>query len=146
MNTPMNKRRLETMERIEQALVELLQTCSMKEISVTDICRRANINRSTFYANYDDVAALAAAFCRNLEKRTADLAQPAGNYVWLFEHVAANPMTFRAYFSLEIPPIAGDYQTLFRRNGVYGIVKRWFDGGCIESAKEMDRLLDRIIK
>ena len=142
----MNKRRLETMERIEQALAELLQTCSMKEISVTDICRRANINRSTFYANYDDVAALATAFCRNVEKRTAAFAQPSSNYVWLFEHVAANPTTFRAYFSLEIPPTADDYKTLFIRNGVYGIVKRWFDGGCMESAEEMDRLLDWIIK
>ncbi len=146
MNKSMNRRRLETMAGLEQALVELLQTRALKEISVTDICRRANINRSTFYANYDDVAALAAAFCRNVEKRTAALAQPAGNYVWLFEHVAANPMTFRAYFSLEIPPIADDYQTLFRRNGVYGIVKRWFDGGGMESAEEMDHLLDRIIK
>ena len=146
MNTPMNKRRLETMEHIEQAFVELMQTCSMKEISVTDICRHANINRSTFYANYDDVAALAAAFCSNVEKRTADLAQSADNFVWLFEHVAANPMAFRAYFRLDIPPAASDYKSLFIRNGVYGIVKCWFDGGCMESAEEMGRLLARIIE
>ena len=55
MNAKMNQRRLATIEKIESAFISLLQTKSVREISVTDICAQADINRSTFYENYADV-------------------------------------------------------------------------------------------
>lgn len=50
MNTPNNKRKKESMERIEKVFIELLQTKALNEISVSDICKRAGLNRTTFYA------------------------------------------------------------------------------------------------
>mgnify|MGYP002508929830 CR=1 FL=1 len=47
------------MQKIEQVLVELLQTKELNQISVSDICKRAGLNRSTFYANYVDIYGLA---------------------------------------------------------------------------------------
>lgn len=43
MNTPNNKRKKESMERIEKAFIELLQTKELNEISVSNICKRAAI-------------------------------------------------------------------------------------------------------
>ena len=38
------------MERIEKVFIEMLQTKKLSEISVSDICKLAGLNRTTFYA------------------------------------------------------------------------------------------------
>lgn len=43
---------------IRQAFQELLQEKAFEKITVTDIVKRADINRSTFYAHYPDVRGL----------------------------------------------------------------------------------------
>jgi len=43
---------------IRQAFMELLKEKSFEKITVTDIVKRADINRSTFYAHYPDVMGL----------------------------------------------------------------------------------------
>lgn len=43
---------------IRQALFELLKDKPINKITVTDICKLADINRSTFYSYYEDVYAL----------------------------------------------------------------------------------------
>ena len=43
---------------IRQALFDLLQEKPIAKITVTDICKLADINRSTFYSYYEDVYAL----------------------------------------------------------------------------------------
>ena len=59
MNTPNNKRKKESIERIEKVFISLLQTNELNEISVSDICKLAGLNRTTFYANYTDIYGLA---------------------------------------------------------------------------------------
>ena len=59
MNVKNNKRHQETIENIEKAFVLLLKDNELKEISVTELCKTAGINRSTFYAKYEDVSVLA---------------------------------------------------------------------------------------
>ena len=59
MNTPNNKRRKQSQEKIKKVFVEMLQTKELSHISVSDICKKAKINRTTFYSNYEDIYALA---------------------------------------------------------------------------------------
>ena len=59
MNTPNNKRKKESIRRIEKVFIDLLQTKKLNEIRVSDICKEAKINRTTFYANYTDIYGLA---------------------------------------------------------------------------------------
>ena len=47
-----------TKTMIRDALIDLLEEQPLEKISVTDICERADVNRSTFYAHYEDVSAL----------------------------------------------------------------------------------------
>ena len=51
MNTKNNKRRRESVEKIEKALVQLLQTTELKKISIADICKETGLNRKecTYY-------------------------------------------------------------------------------------------------
>ena len=45
----------------------LIQTKELNEISVSDICKRAGLNRTTFYANYSDIYGLADTIRERLE-------------------------------------------------------------------------------
>lgn len=54
-----NNRRVQyTRQQLKQALIALLKTQPLAQITVTSICRRADVNRGTFYAHYDNPAVL----------------------------------------------------------------------------------------
>lgn len=145
MNTEMNQRRQNTLDSIETAFFQLIQNKTLKDISVSELCKVAEINRSTFYENYDDLNTLASAWCRKVENLTAAQLHPDSDYVWLFKYVLANRDIFTAYFKLAMLPEAEDYQSAFRRRGIYAVVKTWLENGCQESAEHMSQLLQRLI-
>ena len=93
MNTAHNKRRQESRRKMEEAFISELQYKELQQITVTDICRAAKVNRSTFYANYIDIFDLAEAVQNRLEKDVINLyheewMQGSGsdNFLPLFRH------------------------------------------------------------
>ena len=54
-----DSRRVKMTKRLlHDALLELLRTQPLEKTTVTDVCRQADVNRSTFYAYYRDVSQL----------------------------------------------------------------------------------------
>ena len=53
-----NRRVRMTKRCMKDALLELLDKMPLNKVSVTDICNTADVNRSTFYAYYNDIEAL----------------------------------------------------------------------------------------
>lgn len=51
----MDKRTVKTEKIIKDAFFKFLKTKSAEKITVTEICREADINRSTFYDHYEDM-------------------------------------------------------------------------------------------
>lgn len=107
MNTKNNRRWRESMQKFEQVLVELLQTKELNEIRVSELCKRAGLNRSTFYANYEDIYALADAIRERLESNVSELYRDeisqgynSNNYLVLFRHIQQNQIFYRTYFKL----------------------------------------------
>ena len=49
-----------TATRINNAFIELLEIKKFSDISISDICNKAGIHRSTFYAHYNNTVELAA--------------------------------------------------------------------------------------
>ena len=45
---------IKTKKVIYEALIDLMKEKTFEEIKVSDICNKALINRSTFYAHYED--------------------------------------------------------------------------------------------
>lgn len=43
-----------TASKMDRALIELLENKDFSDISIMDICAKAGVNRSTFYAHYDN--------------------------------------------------------------------------------------------
>lgn len=143
MNIKNNIRHKETMKNITSALVSLLQNKSLKEISVTDICETAKINRSTFYEKFSDLPVLSKAFSEEVEKQAAEYPHNNEEFSWVFDYVKANKDIFTAYFKVGISEIETDYKTIFFRNGVYSVIKLWFEEGCKESSEQMSEIVLR---
>mgnify|MGYP005779484691 FL=1 len=166
MNTPNNKRRKESMERIENVFVALLQTKELDEIRVSDICKRAGLNRTTFYANYADIYGLADAIRNKLENEVTDLYEDeitqrfnSNDYLKLFRHIKDNQIFYQTYLKLgydnEYKVIAYDvnlarehfhnqfveYHMEFFRAGITQIIKLWLKNGCRESPEDMVEIL-----
>ena len=143
MNTKDNKRHQETMHRAYATFAELLREQELNKLSVTALCEAANIDRSTFYANFEDISALANTYSSEIEKQVAAQPHVEGEFAWIFEYILENKDLFQVYFKLGISQTAADYKTLFFRNGVYSVAKLWFTEGCKESPQKMGEIIKR---
>lgn len=166
MNTKNNKRRRESIEKIEKVFVKLIQTKEISEISVSDICKRAELNRTTFYSNYVDIYDLADKIRKKLENDVAVLYHSeiahkynSNNYLKLFEHIKNNQIFYKTYFKLgydnqqtaylydinQAKKFFGkkyiEYHIEFFKAGFNAIVKKWLNGGCKETPEEMAKIL-----
>lgn len=166
MNTKNNRRRRESVERIEKTFLELLQTRELNQITVSDICKGCQLNRSTFYANYVDLYDLADKVRERLESEVKRLYEAeteqrlnSNDYLKLFRHMRDNQLFYRTYFKLgydnqfqlecydihQARQYFGnqhiEYHIEFFRCGFNAVVKKWLAGGCRETPEEMEAIL-----
>jgi len=165
MNTPNNKRKRNSQEKIEKTFLQLIQKKNINEISVSTICEIAKLNRSTFYANYIDVYDLVEKVKLRMADEFAEIMlsfnskQDANGYLNMFKQIKENQIFFKTYFKLEdisISPITQhnaemaekyynneyiDYNIEFFRAGLNAIIKKWLNTGCKESPEEMSNIL-----
>lgn len=165
MNTKNNRRRQASVEKIRKAFMLFLQDKKLDQISVSDICKEAGINRSTFYANYADIYDLADNLCQELEQDVTRLLvleagwqNSAREFLKLFRHIQENQSLYAFYFKLgyenrdltfyddrdlaSLPDADSiDYHVAFFRHGFNAIVKLWLRRGCRETPEQMYRIL-----
>ena len=167
MNTKNNKRRRESVAAIEKAFIELLEEKEFREITVSNICKQTGLNRSTFYANFEDLYALAEHIRHQLEGEFAALFDPlpalthseTGAALRMFTHIYENQPAYRTYFKLGFADRNNilqydtqraeqdfhsehiDYHITFFRAGFNALVQRWLSGGCTETPEEMTDIL-----
>ncbi|MFD5128940.1 TetR/AcrR family transcriptional regulator [Streptomyces olindensis] len=63
---PGDRRVRRTRAALQGALIGLVEERDLSQISVADVVERADVNRSTFYAHYQDVHELAEAACTSM--------------------------------------------------------------------------------
>lgn len=143
MNAKNNKRHQETAESINAAFLSLLQEKELLDITVTDICEIADIARSTFYAHYEDVSALANAYAARIEKQVSEQPHADSEFAWVFEFIKSNEKVFKLYFKLGMSNVSAEYKMIFFRTGAYAVAKMWFEDGCTESPEQMGEILKR---
>lgn len=130
-------------ESINVAFASLLQSKELRDITVTDICVLAGIERSTFYAHYNDVAALANDYAAQIEKQVSEQPHKENDFSWIFDYIKEHPDLFKIYFKLGVSQVSSDYKTIFFRNGAYSVAKMWFEDGCVESSEQMGVIIKR---
>ena len=143
MNTKNNQRHQDAIAAIEAAFISLLNEKELKDISVSELCEKAEISRSTFYENYTDVFSLANVCAEKIEKCVAEQIHVDGEFAWIFDYIKTNSVVFEIYFKLGMSKKSADYKTLFFRNGVYAVAKMWFEGGCVEPPERMGEIIKR---
>lgn len=118
-NTKNDKRLRQSVEKIENAFVEALQAKKLSQISVSDVCKAAEMNRSSFYANFVDIYALADQVKAHLEDEVNQL------------------------YALEVEQKfnSNAYHITFFKIGLNAIIKRWLNGGCRETPEEMNEII-----
>ena len=165
MNTPNNKRKRDSIERIQKAFAELLVTRELNEISVTELCEMAKINRTTFYANYLDVFDLADKFRERLEDDVRELyreeretRRSSFDFLKLFREIRENQLFYTILFKLgtgnlslrEYDVAAAneryggeyiDYHIEFFNAGLNAVLRKWLKGGCVEEPEEIEKII-----
>lgn len=165
MNIANNKRRKNSQEKIERVFVQLIQRKNIGEISVSTICEKAGLNRSTFYANYLDIYDLVEKVKGKMADDFAEFQisqnskQDPNGYLNLFKHIKENQIFFKTYFKLEsisITPATQynidlatkyynneyiDYHIEFFRAGLNAIIKKWLNNDCQESPEVMANII-----
>ncbi|WP_102338301.1 TetR/AcrR family transcriptional regulator [Collinsella provencensis] len=69
MEEKKNRNALRSIRLLEEAYLELLSEKDAEKISVTDVTRRADLNRGTFYAHYDGIHDLESSLTEKLVQR-----------------------------------------------------------------------------
>lgn len=166
MNTKNNKRKRESIEKIERVFINLLQNKELSEISVSEICKQTGLNRSTFYANYADIYELADTIREKLEENLAELYEAeitqgfnSNDYLKLFYHIRENQLFYQTYFRLGYD---GNYRIMtydnslaehhfhnrfieyhmeFFKSGMTQIIKMWLKNGCRETPEDMFEII-----
>lgn len=166
MNTINNKRKRDSQDKIEKVFLELIQTKEINEISITDICKRANLNRTTFYSNYIDIYDLAKRIANKLEEEVQKLyiderGYTGNNFLKLFKHIKNNQIFYKTYFKLgfhKVPINSNyidilkennsyydndkiDYHIDFFRAGLNAVILKWINDGCTLSPEEINEII-----
>jgi len=74
--THLDLRQRKTRKLLVEALAQLLVERPYQEVSVVDICRRAMVHRTTFYAHFNDKQELLRYLLEGLERECADTCLP----------------------------------------------------------------------
>lgn len=173
MNIKNNKRKKESIVKIEKTFVQLLQNNDINDITVTDICNMAKLNRTTFYANYIDIYDLVDKIKDKMVKDFFEVYKEetiskmhSYDFLKLFYHIKDNQLFYKSYFKLnfdlsnsielyidELEVIRFDrsiddidYHIAFFKSGLNAILKKWLDSGCDKSPEEINDIIKKEYK
>ena len=153
---------------IREALFDLLSEKPLSKVTVTDICKLADINRSTFYSYYEDVNSLMNSIQNDLFENvvvtlTADnwfedllelvdtnrdlftvLIGPHGDTAFIRQLLYLGYDNSIRYWSDLFPHASAmqmDYAYAFISNGVIGILENWVFDGYKESIEDVGAIV-----
>lgn len=149
----------------------MILTNKYEDISISQICKKAEINRSTFYAHYDDINDLII----KIESKFANsmavifnfgLRQTHEAFVEMFSFIEKNKFFYKAFLNIPYTTFAETsakiqilttikdkantinatdielaYRASFFGAGIKEICKLWLERDCQESPEDMAKLL-----
>lgn len=160
MNNKLKRNKKPSQERIEKVFLQLIQKKELKEISVSQICKLAKVNRTTFYANYRDIYDLVDEIKIRMVNEFADLFDDSKGhtkekFLKMFQNIEENQIFYKTYFKLgfdldydityfdkELAARLYDnkfikYHCEFFKAGITAIIKIWLNNNCKESPEDI---------
>jgi len=162
-----NRRAQYTRQVIQDSVLSLLENKAIGNIKVTEICKMADINRTTFYRYYDDifecVESIETEFIESID--TDDNMKPVEAFEKLlnafYNQKRLSNLVFVEGKTKLIDRIqqtiengaAGKpkineydkYQEVYMMSGMMAIMKRWVKDGMSETPKELSKIIITIL-
>lgn len=163
----MDRRTAYTRMIIKEAFLTLLDNRSLEEITIKEICLEANINRATFYRNYNDIYDL----FEQIEQELMSEAFPNGadsyDITQLLEVIYRNQVFYREFFNNHLQSsfienitdeMKESFSNFLKEKNVYdeqnytfyfhfavhgatGLLKEWLSSGCVPPPKKFSAVL-----
>lgn len=171
MNTKNNSRYKTSSDKIETAFLTLLLNHRYEDITISQICNQANINRSTFYCHYSDINDLIIKIENKFAKSMASIfnfgeRRTHEAFIEMFSFVKNNKYFYKAFLNIPYATLAesntkievlknvGEKTTIDKSNsvhifyrasffgaGIKEMCRIWLERDCEESPEEMATLL-----
>jgi len=171
MNIKNNQRYKNSSEKIETAFLSLILSKNYDDITISDICKEAKINRSTFYAHYDDINDLVITIEGNFANSISHifnfgLRQTHEAFIEMFEFVKNNKYFYKSFLNIPYTTFAEKnmkfqimeqlkekvnhskttntellYRAAFFGAGIKEICRIWLENDCKETPEQMAKLL-----
>ena len=171
MNIKNNARYKTSSEKIETAFLTLILNHKYEEITTSQICKQAGVNRSTFYCHYDDINDLIIKIENKFAKGMASIfnygeRQTHEAFVEMFSFVKDNKYFYKAFLNIPYATLAeknikidvlkhiGEntnidkldkmgifYRASFFGAGIKEMCRLWLEFDCKESPEDMASLL-----
>lgn len=93
----------DAIQKLDTALVQLLQTKSEQEITISDLCEQAQMDRNIFYNCYNDLSDLETAFCQRTEAQALQVCHTATDFSLVFHYKKSIRMCLQLTSSCLIP-------------------------------------------
>ena len=169
MNISYNQRFYTTEEKIEKALFSLLHIREYNDVSIKEICYEAGINRSSFYAHYQDINDLMIKTERKMSNQISKIFYPISKFdntkfEKMFQFLMDNKDFYLAYLKtnqqafmeredfLDFVNKAQNsanfsrekdlvFHMAFFAGGIKAVSKMWMMTGCKQTPKEMANII-----
>ena len=171
MNTKNNSRYKMSSEKIENTFLNLLEKYKYEDITISQICKHSNINRSTFYCHYTDINDLIIKVEQKFAIKTAGIfnfgeRRSHTAMIEMFTFVKNNKYFYKAFLNIPYTTFAEAttktkcienvgknsnikssinkgifYRASFFGAGIKEMCRIWLEGDCEESPEKMASLL-----
>lgn len=156
------KNSLAARQKIQTAVVQLLENKTVKQLKITEICQKARINRSTFYSNYASVDDMLDQLRQYILQNYIEFQakETESSYLQLLKHIQQHQATYQLFFKLKMeiypdelherltdyPKYYTDYDIWFETAGTRMVIEQWVMADCPESPEEINGILKRKLK
>ena len=105
---------VKTKEALHRTLLELLNEKTLESISISEICRKAKINRGTFYLHYARVEDLFEEYFKEIMEDLANSYEEPYRHVTILRPSSLDPATIRIFHHIE--KFKSFYKIVFSKN------------------------------
>lgn len=168
----MDKRIKNTTKSIKQALFALLEEKPLSKITVTELCREADVNRATFYLHYTDIYdaldKIELSYVEEMRENDARFGMDGKvDFLWIVEFIKRHSSFYKATFINNIPTRFMDefyselsrnyskyfphipeskrkYMYEFLRGGVTWVITKWMLNGMEEPTYEIAKIISEV--
>lgn len=164
----MNRKIQMTKRCIRGALFECLKEKDINKITISSLCEKADINRSTFYkyygSQYDVVKEMEHEVIQLINAQLNDQPKET-SFIQLLQFLKTNKETIEIFFAcnvdnefpkqvLALDSINNQLEQVSKNDpyiknyilfGSLATIQQWIDAGCIESCEEIANIINHIV-